>query len=232
MNMPLQSTPRPAVVDRDLAFTMPRSVATLDGFRQWTLSDAYPETGSVAYIGGEIIVDMSAERIDSHSSVKTEICTVLNGIIRGRLGALYIDSTRLVNTPADLSNEPDAVFVAYESVEQGRVRMTPAAGGDDTVELEGTPDWVLEIVSPSSMRKDNVLLRKRYFMAGIPEYWIVNVLGQLIDFRILNPSGDSYVQAAVTKGGWIRSTVFGRRFRLVRERDRVGHWLYTLQVKR
>jgi Uma2 family endonuclease len=37
------------------------------------------------------------------------------------------------------------------------------------MELEGTPDWVLEVVSQSSVAKDTKWLRESYHKAGIPE---------------------------------------------------------------
>jgi Uma2 family endonuclease len=51
--------------------------------------------------------------------------------------------------------------------------------------VEGTPDMALEIVSPSSVDKDTVDLRQLYREAGIPEYWLVNPLGQPLTFDIL-----------------------------------------------
>jgi Uma2 family endonuclease len=39
---------------------------------------------------------------------------------------------------------------------------------------EGAPDLVIEILSPSSGRMDNLIKFERYQRAGVPEYWIVN----------------------------------------------------------
>lgn len=39
---------------------------------------------------------------------------------------------------------------------------------------EGAPDFVIEIVSPSSRRKDYVIKNALYSEAGIREYWIVD----------------------------------------------------------
>ena len=97
-------------------------------------------------------------------------------------------------------------------------------------ELEGTPDWVLEVVSKSSVTKDTQLLRGRYFRAGIPEYWLVNARGKEIDFQILIRGGTDYIPSA-TVGDWQRSRVFLRKFRLMRRRGRMNFWEYTLRVK-
>ena len=38
----------------------------------------------------------------------------------------------------------------------------------------GAPDWVIEIVSPSSQRMDQLVKLIKYRDAGVREYWIVN----------------------------------------------------------
>lgn len=37
--------------------------------------------------------------------------------------------------------------------------------------IEGTPDLVAEVVSPSNARRDLVFKRERYLQGGVPEYW-------------------------------------------------------------
>lgn len=39
---------------------------------------------------------------------------------------------------------------------------------------EGAPDWVIEIVSPSSQRMDYMIKLFKYQNAGVKEYWIVD----------------------------------------------------------
>ena len=39
---------------------------------------------------------------------------------------------------------------------------------------EGAPDWVIEIVSPSSHRMDYQIKLFKYRTAGVREYWVVN----------------------------------------------------------
>jgi Uma2 family endonuclease len=44
----------------------------------------------------------------------------------------------------------------------------------------GAPDWIIEIVSPSSVRHDYVTKLSAYMNAGVKEYWIVNLLKNMI----------------------------------------------------
>lgn len=44
----------------------------------------------------------------------------------------------------------------------------------------GAPDWVIEIVSPSSQRMDYIVKLFKYRDAGVREYWIVNPAKQIV----------------------------------------------------
>ena len=39
---------------------------------------------------------------------------------------------------------------------------------------KGAPDWVIEIVSPSSKKMDYLLKLLKYHSCGVKEYWIVD----------------------------------------------------------
>src|SRR5262249_16692849 len=156
----------------------------------------------------------SPERLVSHGSVKSEICNVVGNLIRKKKrGKFYVDRTRFVNIVADVSNEPDALFASWESFRNGTVKFVPTEDGDDYIELEGTVDWILEIVSPSSVVKDTKLLRKNYHKAGVSEYWLVDARGDEVDFQILVRGEDDY-EPARSVGNWQVSRVFAKRFRL------------------
>jgi Uma2 family endonuclease len=94
----------------------------------------------------------------------------------------------------------------------------------------GTPDWVLEVVSDSSVEKDTEQLREAYHRAGIPEYWLIDAWGDKIDFTILIHRKPGY-GAAQVKNNWQRSKVFGRDFCLTRKEDEFGLWEYTLALR-
>ncbi|NOZ40252.1 MAG: Uma2 family endonuclease [Planctomycetes bacterium] len=95
------------------------------------------------------------------------------------------------------------------------------------IDLYGTPDWVCEVVSDSSVKKDTKRLRQAYHKAGIPEYWLIDARGEEIDFRILVWQEGGYVEAEDIDG-WRRSPVFDCQFQLTRSRNRVGNWRYDL----
>jgi Uma2 family endonuclease len=218
-------------LDDGSCVVIPTSALTLAGFRVWTSSDTFPERGKITFLGEEIIVDMNAERLGSHNAVRRAIYKKVDILVdEDDRGMLYLEGARFVHEAADVSNEPDAMFVLWETFASGVVRDIPTTEGDDWIELEGTPDWLLEIVSPSSVNKDTVLLRARYHRAGVQEYWLVDVRGGKLAFTILIHHPDGY-HPAPSKSGWQKSKIFGKQFRLIRFADRRGRPAFRLEMK-
>lgn len=215
-----------------LTLTIPADANTLAGFRRWRASDDFPEKGHIDYLAGEVCIDMSWERLESHNQVKTESGRVLaNRTPRKDLGKFYMDGAAIVNEEADIHNVPDSVFVSWESFEKNRVRKVESKRlPGDFDELEGTPDWILEIISMSSVAKDTKKLLTLYHRAGIPEYWLIDARGDVLSFQILRHQPKGYVAQHVERG-WQHSPVFGAWFRLTRKKDRLGGWTYRLQVR-
>jgi Uma2 family endonuclease len=170
------------------------------------------------------------EQLFSHNQVKTEFTVVLGGLVKTEgKGYLFSDDTLFSNPDADLSTEPDALFVSYDAVSSGRVRWVEGAE-ESYVEVEGSPDMVLEIVSKTSMRKDTATLRELYGRAGVREYWLVDARGESPQFDVLRHTPEGYA-AAESKEGWQRSEVFGREFRFIQQTNPLGHPQYTLEVR-
>ncbi len=175
---------------------------------------------------------MSQEELETHNIVKMEVSRVVLNLNReARWGKFYGDGVLVSNEAAGVSNNPDGTFVLGKSLRSGRVRFVPRVGEHGQyIEIEGTPDWVMEVMSDSSVGKDTQKLRAAYHRAGIGEYWLIDARGEEIVFQILYWRKDGY-RAAPVKDGWQRSRVFGRSFRLERQRDALGFWEYTLQVQ-
>ncbi len=230
---PVEKQPaRCIVMALEQEVAIPASAHTLAGFRAWAKSDAFPERGRISFLDQEIVIDMSPEELETHAKVKAEVGRVLLNLNRRiKRGEFYPDGTLVTNVEANLSTEPDATFATWESLESGRVRLVPREGTEGQyLELEGSPDWVMEIVSRTSVQKDTRRLREKYHRARIGEYWLIDARGDEILFQILVRGEADYV-AQTERGGWQTSVVFGRRFRLVRRRGRLNLWEYTLQVK-
>jgi Uma2 family endonuclease len=219
-------------VTDDLTLTVPASAFTLDGFRDWATEEGFPERVRVTFIDGEITLDISNEEPDGHVAVKTALVSVLASLVRElNLGKFRAGGALVTNPGACVSNNPDAIFFTFASLEERRVRLVPKKGGRRGYrEVEGTPDWVLEVVSDGSVQKDTQRLREAYHRAGVAEYWLIDARGDDLVFQVLHRRKHGYAAAPV-KDGWQRSRVFGRSFRLERRRDDFGLWEYTLHVQ-
>lgn len=209
---------------------IPIWVTDLNSFRRWVHSLDVPEDARVYWIGGEVWVDMSNEQIFSHVDVKGAIFRALAELADAAdLGRVFTDGVLYTNEDADIGVDPDAIFISHESRAAGRVTFVRGKKGGH-VEVQGTPDMVLEVVSRRSVTKDNQILFEGYWRAGIPEYWLVDARKSPARFDIYRHTADGYV-AARRRDGWLKSAVFGKQFRFVESKDRFGDPAYTLEVK-
>jgi Uma2 family endonuclease len=220
-----------ALID-DLQITLPGYLDTLDGFRKWVGSGQFPQRGQVAYLDKEIFIDMSPERLESHNKPKSVINRVVGNLVEELdLGNLYQDRLWLTNDAAGLSTEPDGTFVSWQTAQSERIEIVAEGEEeDDGLEMRGSPDWVLEVVSKTSLRKDTEVLPDLYHRACVREYWLVDARGDRLKFDVFHFATGGYV-AAEPSDGWLSSRVFQREFRLERSRDRIGRWRYRLHVR-
>jgi Uma2 family endonuclease len=214
-------------------FHVPRRVITLESFREWAVSDDFPQQGRISYIEDGVYVDMVPEDVETHNKIKMEVSAKLHAYVqRQDLGVLYADRTLITNKDAGLATEPDATFASWDTLKSERLKRVPLKGRPKGgKEMIGSPNWTLEILSVTSMNKDRVKLRKAYHRAGVDEYWLIDALGEKLDFQMLVRGEDDYIPVE-PRDRWRRSPLFGRRLFLERIRDQIGDWAYTLHIRR
>lgn len=220
---------RPSIVIQDEG-VIPCWVVDLESFRRWSLSDDFPETGRYAWIDGDVWVDLAMEQLFTHNQLKSQFYMVLGGVVeRDDEGYFFTDGVRWSHPAADLSTEADGLYVSFESLESGKVKLIEGKTRG-YIEIEGSADAALEVVSPSSVEKDVEVLPKVYHAAGVTEFFLVNALGDELEFNILRWTKRSYRRVAA-KDGWMKSTVFNREFRLTVDDDRNGNPRVRLEVR-
>ncbi len=218
------------IVLYDDTVDIPSGITDLSAFRRWAHSDEFPETGRICFLDGRVWVDMSKEQVFTHNQLKQEFNLVLGGLVKAqRLGRFFPDGVLLTNDRAQLACQPDGTFVSRQSLKSGRVRLVEGEKGG-YLELEGTPDMVLEIVSASSVEKDKEVLPELYWRAGIPEYWLVDARGDGLEFQIFRREPGGYTVVRKQRG-WLKSRVFGRSFRLSQGIDEADNPEYSLSVR-
>jgi Uma2 family endonuclease len=208
--------------------TVPEWVTDLASFRHWAESEDFPDTGRICFLNGEVWADMSKEQIFSHVLVKTRIAAVLSQLDEAAGTGLFLgDGAMLSNVDVGFVARPDAIFASAAAL-QDRVRLIE--GRDEGyVELEGSPDMVLEVISPGSVRKDTKVLHRAYWEADVREYWLVDARPEPLRFDVLRHTPKGY-RATAKKEGWVKSAVFGRSFRLTRRLNALNHPEYALEA--
>ena len=219
------------IVVPQLDATIPDGITDLEAFRRWARSEEFPEHGRFAFFNGNVWMDLSMEQGYSHNQVKFEIGATLRRLVKSKdLGLLLTDGMLLTNIKAGLSTVPDGIFVSHESFKRGTVRKRQG-DEDDFVELVGSPDMVLEVISTSSEEKDTAILFEQYSRAGISEYWLADARHGASRLDIYRMGSEGYVLGRKLANGWSRSMVFASAFRLTRSWNRAGDPVCTLEMR-
>ena len=195
---------------------IPVWVNDLASFRKWVHSGVLPEKLKVHYVNGQVWVDISMEELNSHNRVKQALYMALGRLIEeGDLGTVICDGMRYTSVEGDFSTEMDAAFVSHATLAAEKIWFESGKLGKAT-EMVGTPDLVVEIISRTSVDKDEEWLFSQYWYAGIPEYWVIDARGDEIAFDIYKRTAKGFT--AVRKAdGWAKSAALGKEFRLTRE---------------
>jgi Uma2 family endonuclease len=218
------------VVSERNQVSVPAWVTDLESFRHWADADDFPEMGRICFLQGEVWVDVSREQIFAHLGVKNAFSFTLTGLTVAAKSGLFIpDGLLVTNVLANLAVKPDGTFISFASLEAGRVQLVEGAEGG-FVEVEGAPDMALEVVSDSSVEKDNEFLREAYWKAQIQEYWLVDARTDPLRFDIFKHGARGYVPVR-KHGGWVKSAVFGKSFRLVKSQNAIGQPEFHLKVR-
>jgi Uma2 family endonuclease len=162
--------------------------------------------------------------------LKGELYRVLSNRVKRRgSGLLLVDRSRLCHDDAGLSAEPDVLFVSHDTLNKGRARLVPMANDEEEfIEINGSADLVVEVVSTHSVRKDTVLLPETYYASGVTEFWLVDARGDELVFQIQRRGKQGFVPMQCDKHGFQFSAVMNCAYRLERQRNQYGHWTYDL----
>ncbi len=131
---------------------------------EYTLEDYYaiPDDRRAELIDG-VIYDMTAPTF-IHQHLLFEIGFRLKEYIKRNRGNC-IAGIAPTDVRLDLDNKTMVQPDVYVLCDRNKI---------DPRRLEGAPDFVVEILSPSTKRKDSLLKLRKYADAGVREYWLVN----------------------------------------------------------
>ena len=124
-------------------------------------------------IGGEAWAMAPGPDAD-HQRILRDLCTQINVFLRGNRCELF-------QAPFDL-----LLPIAAEADEEVQTVLQPDAFVVCEPEkitqrgCRGAPDWVIEVLSPSTAGRDQILKRRLYEKAQVKEYWIFSPAERLV----------------------------------------------------
>jgi Uma2 family endonuclease len=89
----------------------------------------------------------------------------------------------------------------------------------------------VEVVSSGSVEKDTVKLPSLYFAAGVREYWLIDARPEEPTVEVFRRGRSAFTSVRRQAGGWLKSSVLGRSFRLMHGKDRMQRPKYSLEIR-
>ena len=135
-----------------------------------TIEEVYalPDGERAELIKGELY--MMATPTSTHQQMLVELLTTIYNYIKRKKG-----NCRVFPAPfAVLLHNDDSTYLDPD--------ISVICDNDklDKQGCHGAPDWVIEIVSPSSKKLDYAIKLSEYQTAGVREYWIVDTMKKTI----------------------------------------------------
>ncbi|MBQ7146509.1 MAG: Uma2 family endonuclease [Lachnospiraceae bacterium] len=145
----------------------------------YTLTDYYalPDEQRVELIDG-VFYDMSAPS-SPHQLVGGEIHRQISNFLRDKKGTC-VPFMAPVDVQLDKDEktmlQPDVLVVC------DRTKITRRC-------VVGAPDFVMEVLSPSTMKKDILIKLMKYWNAGVREYWMVDMEDETVTKMLFSSPG-------------------------------------------
>ncbi|ANX03277.1 Uma2 family endonuclease [Immundisolibacter cernigliae] len=133
---------------------------------------------------------MSPVSMRQHQAIVGELFSQIANALQGHPCQAYV-------APFDVrlprGNEADE---AIDTVVQPDIAVFCDRGRLDERGARGAPDWVIEVLSPSTASHDQLLKRDLYERHGVAEYWLVHPGDRLVTvYRLLDGAyGKPHVQ--------------------------------------
>ncbi len=139
------------------------------------------------------VVFVTPSPVPFHQSVSIEFSSELREVARrGHLGRIYTAPIDVQFSPGSVA-VPDLVFVRRE-----RLGIVGAKA------IVGAPDLIVEVLSPSTRRRDLGRKKGMYERYGVPEYWVTSIDRRTVTVFVLRdrryealPQGDEELRSLV-----------------------------------
>jgi len=139
--------------------------------KQWTIEEAHslPDDGNkYEVVRGELFVTPPPS--DDHETITARLTRILDPFVAANALGMVYAVMRFERSEV----EPDLM-----------VRQPHPRGRRGSWDDAPTPALIVEVLSPSTRRRDHEQKRQLYLDAGVPEYWIIDPDAECI--RVVRP---------------------------------------------
>ncbi len=153
----------------------------------------WPEDTRCELING-VVYNMSPAPSPLHQQVSWEVSGQIRNYLkskkcRGFSAPVDVTFPEQIKIDDDIYDmvEPD-ILVVCDSNKIGEKR------------IHGAPDFIIEVISPSSASRDYVIKARLYEKNGVKEYWIIEPVNRIVHKYLLNEKGKYVISAHEGKG--------------------------------
>jgi Uma2 family endonuclease len=176
------------VIQQEAKESMVSYQATIEEF--WALPESMQH---IEYINGEILI--APTPTVAHQAVLRNVFRALDEfVLRTATGSIFFSPLDVVLPSGDVV-QPDAFFLNKEETERAHAAKR----------VHGAPSFVVEILSPGSVKHDARTKRDLYARNAIREYWIVDPKTKTVTQMILRD--DHYELIKLSETDTIRGVV-------------------------
>ena len=163
---------------------------------KWTYQDMVenlPPESRYELINNELY-EMPAPNTEHQRISRKVEFQLLSFVEKNQLGEVF-------NAPFDVvfdednTTQPDILFISNENLKNLNDKN-----------FRGSPDLVVEIVSPSSVYRDQVAKGNLYAQHGVLEYWIVDPANQVVEILVLE-NGQYFLKDYLAEKGTVKSQI-------------------------
>ncbi len=135
-----------------------------------------PDDGSRYEVIDGVLELMSPSPTASHQSILLELVDALRQSCKSDY-LIYFAPLDVILSDTNIV-QPDAIMI-----HRSRKHIVTSRG------IEGPPDLAVEVLSPSSQKRDRLKKRAVYEKHGVPEYWIIDPQARTLEQLHLNERG-------------------------------------------
>ena len=153
-----------------------------------------PDSGHYQLIQGELMT-MTSPNTRHQRIIRLLTKSLESYLEKYPIGEIFLSPMDVVFTDGDVY-QPDILFI----LESNKHII-------EETKINGVPDLIVEVLSPSNAYYDLVVKKKIYEKCGVREYWIVDPLQNTLDLYVLHNNKFQH-KIQIEKKGKIPSEIF------------------------